>query len=115
MLGVQTIHRSNPITMKRIITTFAALVLSAAFTIAADEAKKPEDAKPADKPAAKKFDPEKAFGKKDTNSDGSLSKEEFLVGAKDATRAEKAFGKRDKDADGKLSKEEFAAQPEKKK
>jgi hypothetical protein len=115
MLFVQTIHRSNPTTMKRIITTFAALALSAAFTIAADEAKKPEDAKPADQPAAKKADPEKAFGKKDKNSDGSLSKEEFLAGAKDATRAEKAFGRKDKDSDGKLSKEEFAAQPERKK
>jgi len=105
--------------MKRIITTFAALAMTAAFTIAADEAKK--DAAPAEKKPdaaaageAKKGDPEKAFARKDKDSDGNLTKEEFVAGAKDATKAEAAFAKRDANSDGKISKEEFAAQPAKK-
>lgn len=65
--------------------------------------------------AKKKPDPEKVFAKKDADADGKLSKDEFLKGAKDATRAEKAFGHKDKDKDGFLSKEEFKAQPGKKK
>lgn len=103
--------------MKRIITTFAALALSAAFTIAADEAKKPEGAAgEAKKEEGKKFDPEKAFAKKDKDSDGNLTKEEFTAGAKDAAKAEAAFAKRDANSDGKVSKEEFAAHgPAKKK
>ena len=51
------------------------------------------------------------FAKKDTNSDGFLSKEEFVAKAKNAAQAETAFGKKDKDSDGKLSLEEFTAQP----
>jgi Ca2+-binding EF-hand superfamily protein len=99
--------------MKRIITTFAALAMSAAFTIAADEAKKPEAAPAAG--AEKKADPEKAFARKDKDNDGNLTKEEFVAGAKDAAKAEAAFAKRDANGDGKISKEEFAAQPAKKK
>ena len=99
--------------MKRIITTFAALAMSVAFSTAADEAKKP-DAAPA--AAEKKAgNPEKAFAKKDKDSDGNLTKEEFVAGAKDATKAEAAFAKRDANGDGKVSKEEFAATPAKKK
>src|SRR4051812_17276109 len=99
--------------MKRIISTFAALAMSVAFSTAADEAPKPDAAKPdAAKPAAEAAKPAAggdAFAKKDTNNDGSISKEEFVAGAKDATRAEALFAKKDKDGDGKLSKEEFAA------
>jgi Ca2+-binding EF-hand superfamily protein len=100
--------------MKRIITTFAALAMSAAFTIAADEAKKP-DAAPAPATEKKAGDPEKAFARKDKDNDGNLTKEEFVAGAKDAAKAEAAFAKRDANGDGKVSKEEFAAQPAKKK
>jgi Ca2+-binding EF-hand superfamily protein len=97
--------------MKRIITTLAALAVSASFTFAAEDAAK----KPEAKGEGKKPDPEKVFGKKDKDGDGNLTKEEFTAGAKDATKAEAAFGKKDANADGKLSKEEFAAQPAKKK
>ena len=64
------------------------------------------------------MDPAKVFAKLDANSDGSISKEEFLAspGAKkDAAKAEESFAKKDKDKDGKLSKEEFTAAPKKKK
>jgi hypothetical protein len=106
--------------MKRIITTFAALAMSAAFTIAADDAKKPDAPATEKKPDAaaagdaKKVDPDKAFARKDKDNDGNLTKEEFVAGAKDAAKAEAAFAKRDANSDGKVSKEEFAAPIKKK-
>ena len=101
--------------MKRIITTFAALAMSVAFSTAADEAKK--DAAPG-APAAPAAETKKAggaFAKKDKDGDGNLTKEEFVADAKDAAKAEAAFAKRDTNGDGKISKEEFAAGPAKKK
>ena len=92
--------------MKAITTILATLAFAGLATYAADPAKG------AGKP---KMDPEKAFAKKDANSDGKLSKDEFLKGQKDAARAEKAFGNKDKDNSGDLSKEEFMAAPKKKK
>ena len=101
--------------MKNIVTIISALVVSATLATAEDKPATP----PADKPAAEKpaapdakkaaANADRGFGKKDTNNDGSLSKEEFTAGAKDAARAEKAFSKLDKDSDGKITKEEFAA------
>lgn len=61
------------------------------------------------KAAPKKPNPDKVFAKKDKDGDGSLSKEEFTAGAKNAAAAETAFGRKDKNSDGKLSKEEFTA------
>jgi Ca2+-binding EF-hand superfamily protein len=63
----------------------------------------------------KKIDPEAAFKKKDANSDGKVSKEEFLKGAKDAAKSEAAFTAKDKDKDGFLTLEEFKAGGGKKK
>lgn len=94
----------------KVITTILSLLAIATFVNAADE-KKEEGKKP-------KMDPEKAFAKIDANSDGSISKEEYLAtpqAKKDAAKAEESFGKRDKDKDGKLSKEEFTAMGKKKK
>ncbi|MCW1884939.1 EF-hand domain-containing protein [Luteolibacter flavescens] len=61
--------------------------------------------------AKKKPNPQKVFKKKDGDKDGHLTKEEFLRGAKDATKREKLFKRKDKDKDGKLTLEEFKAQP----
>lgn len=57
----------------------------------------------------KKADPAEQFKKLDANSDGKLSKEEFLGKRKGdkATKAEETFKKKDKDSDGFLSLEEF--------
>ena len=91
----------------KVITTIISVLAIASFVNAAEgDAKKP------------KADPAKAFAKLDSNSDGSISKEEWMAspqGKKDAAKAEKAFGGKDKDKDGKLSKEEFTAAPKKKK
>ncbi len=91
--------------MKKLTTILAALALGTSFSFAADE----KPAAGGDKP---KRDPEAMFKKLDTNSDGTVSKEEFKESAmakKDATKADEMFSKRDKDNDGKLSKEEFSA------
>jgi len=64
----------------------------------------------ADKP---KKDPEVAFKKLDTNSDGKVSKDEYKAKAKDAEKADKAFAKLDKNSDGFLSLEEFTPKPKK--
>ena len=89
--------------MKPIITLFAVLSI-ASISFSADEAKKPEG----DKPKAK-ADPEASFKKKDANSDGKVSKEEFLKGQKDAAKSETQFTKKDKDSDGNLTLEEYKA------
>ncbi len=68
-----------------------------------------------DKPK-KKRDPAAIFKKLDKDSNGKLSKEEFLgkrEGDKKAA-AEKAFARKDKNKDGSLSLEEFSAKPKKK-
>jgi Ca2+-binding EF-hand superfamily protein len=97
--------------MKAIATILSVLALASFTANAADEGAKKDGAK-------KKGDPAKAFAKLDANSDGSLSKEEFMASPqakKDSARAEKGFGMKDKNKDGKLSKEEFTAAPKKKK
>ena len=63
------------------------------------------------KPGKPKLTPEEQFKKLDTNSDSSLSLEEFKVGKKDAARAETMFTKKDKDKDSKLSLEEYKSGP----
>lgn len=56
-------------------------------------------------------DPQKAFSRKDANSDGFLTLDEFKSGMKDKQleNADKRFKKVDTDADGKVSLDEFKA------
>ena len=76
-------------------TVCLALAASAARTVAADKVP----------------DPEKIFSRKDANSDGFLSLEEYKTGLKDKglENADRRFKKIDTNADGKLSKDEFKA------
>lgn len=59
----------------------------------------------------KAADPQKIFSRKDTNSDGSLTLDEYKAGMKpeQAEKADKRFKKSDTDGDGKLSFDEFKA------
>ena len=88
--------------MKRIITTVAALAISAMCIQAADKGEK------------KKADPE-AMWKKVAGDKESVTKEEFTANAKDKEKAGALFDKKDANKDGKLTKEEFLAKGGKKK
>ena len=59
----------------------------------------------------KAVDPQKIFTKKDANSDGFLTLDEYKSGMKDKAleNADKRFKKIDTDGDGKLSFDEFKA------
>lgn len=70
----------------------------------------PPAAKPG-KPAKPRVTPEEMFKKLDTNSDSSLSLEEFKAQPrfkKDAGKADEIFKKRDTNSDSKLTLEEFS-------
>ena len=89
--------------MKALTTTLALLAIAGLVNAAEGDAKKPEAGKP-------KMSPEEMFKKLDKDSNGKVSKEEFLAspGAKkDAAKAEERFGKMDKDKDGSLTVEEM--------
>jgi ABC-type uncharacterized transport system YnjBCD substrate-binding protein len=90
--------------MKRIITTIAALAISAAFVTTAQAAKGEK----------KKADPEAAWAKMSGGKD-SITLEDYTAKAKDKAKAEAAFKAKDKDGDGKLTKAEFLAHGGKKK
>ena len=91
----------------KVTLILSALLMGASFSFAADAPK-------GDKP---KMTPEEQFKKLDKNSDGKLSKEEF-IGKKEGeakTKAEAAFTAKDTDKDGSLSLAEFSAHGKKKK
>ncbi|MES2921368.1 MAG: EF-hand domain-containing protein [Verrucomicrobiota bacterium] len=50
---------------------------------------------------------EATFQRKDTNHNGYLSKDEFLVTSKDIGKSTRTFLKKDRNGDGKLSEQEF--------
>jgi len=52
---------------------------------------------------------EATFKRKDTNHDGYLSKDEFLVNSKDIGKSTRVFLKKDRNGDGKLSEQEFVS------
>ncbi len=93
--------------MRRLL--LAAFVLSCGMSgLAAAEEKKPEEKKP---------DLEMSFKKRDKNSDGFLTEEEFIGKQTEAEKVEKikkSFAAKDKDSDKKLSLEEFKAPAKKK-
>ncbi|NCY01447.1 MAG: EF-hand domain-containing protein [Planctomycetia bacterium] len=68
-------------------------------------------ASPSSAAPGKQPDPQKIFAKKDANSDGSLTLEEFKAGMKDKQleHADRRFKKSDTNGDGKLSFDEFKA------
>ena len=59
------------------------------------------------KPAAGKKDRASMFAQRDTNGDGYLTREEFLLKQPDPEEAPKRFPRFDADKDGRLSREEF--------
>lgn len=90
--------------MKSMKTTalLAALLLCACPALAGNKSKK----------ADRKHDPEAVFKKLDSNSDGHVTKEEFLAsrkGKKNPEKAAKRFVKADANKDGRISREEFVA------
>ncbi len=90
------------------------LLLAPALAFAADDANPAKPAKGGTKP---KHDPEAVFKKLDTNTDSSLSLDEFKASArakKTPDKAEGMYKKLDKDGDGKVTLEEFKAPPAKK-
>ncbi len=93
--------------MKALTSVLAVLALAVSVNAAEGDA-----------PAKKKApNPEAAFKKLDTNSDDSISKEEWAASPqakKDAAKADKAFAGKDKDKNGSISKEEFTAPAKKK-
>jgi len=91
------------------IAILCALFASATLTFAADPGK---PAKPPGEGDKGRPSPEERFKKLDTNSDGTISKEEFLASPraqKDPEKARKAFEEKDKDKNGSLDKAEIAA------
>jgi len=81
--------------MKILATITAILAISSSVSFAKE---------PKEKPA-----PEQAYKTADSNGDGKVSEEEFLVGKKDAEKAKEQFKALDKDSDGSLTLEEFSA------
>jgi Ca2+-binding EF-hand superfamily protein len=69
-------------------------------------------AKAEEKKEAKKHDPAKAFARMDANTDGKLTKEEFVAAfpkAKSKEAMEKKFAKMDANSDATVTLEEFTA------
>lgn len=81
----------------RLLATSFLLLVPAVSVSAAEEKKAP--------------DPARIFARKDSNSDGTLSLDEYKAGLKDKAleNADKRFKKIDNNGDGRLSLDEFKA------
>lgn len=91
--------------MKSYIHILGALAVATSLTCAQDEGQKPKGPK-----GPKRPNPEEMFKKLDTNSDDSISLDEFKAGPmaqRNPDKAEEVFKKLDKDSSGGLSLEEF--------
>jgi Ca2+-binding EF-hand superfamily protein len=94
--SVQAFHREVFMQTSRLILAVAAIIAADSVGFAAQ---------------AKAPDPQKLFARKDANSDGFLSLEEYKTGMKDKQleKADKRFKKIDSNGDGKVSFDEFKA------
>src|SRR5215208_3235002 len=96
--------------MKRLITTLTALAFGATLSLAQDKPAPPPPPGGGGEGGRERPNPEEAFKRLDTNSDKSVSLEEFKAGPmaqRNPERVEGAFKRMDKDNDGKLTLEEF--------
>ena len=93
--------------MKICIQTLGIMAIAASLSYGQDAPKKEGKQPP---------DPEKIFKKLDTNSDGSVSLDEFKAsprGQKNPDKAGEIFKKIDADSNGSISLEEFKSHPPK--
>jgi hypothetical protein len=96
-------HHNQIIPMKFHIQAAGVIAITTTLAFAEDAPAKHDKPKP---------NPEAAFKKLDTNSDGSLSLDEFKAsprGRKNPAKAEEVFKKLDADSNGSVSLEEFKA------
>ncbi len=104
-------YEADPAETKNLAASQSEVVASLRKLLATHPEAKPQIS---NKPEPKKAEAKKpaqdrgaAFDKRDTNKDGQLTKEEFLINQPDPDEAPKRFPVFDKDGSGTLSREEF--------
>lgn len=98
--------------MKATITLLSAMALAASLSFGQDKPAAPGKGPHGPGGPDKRPNPEEIFKKLDTNTDGSISLDEFKagpLGQKDPAKAEEVFKKIDADSSGGISLEEFKA------
>lgn len=97
----------DPLETKNLAGDQKELVESLRAKLASYPEAKPQIAAPASQPQGQ--DRAKLFANKDKNTDGKLSREEFLANQRDAEAAAGRFARFDKDDDNSLTKDEFVS------